>query len=203
MSNSTHTTFEFSSNALHSSRKRRESFASLMSVSRSSKNGRTMILAVSPDGKSIALVVSDDEKQSISVRPVGGVEMKKIVASEAFLISGLTISPDNRFVSIAATQILQTQAQPNFFRANSSFSPDGKSIACYYGGGWQLAILSFETGKVIHVINPPNTYNAQTPPGRPLGRSNDGGSIYYLNAIKAAYRIFTRSVWRTEIRRWR
>lgn len=45
-------------------------------------------------------------------------------------------------------------------------------IACYYGGvetggGWQLAILSYETGKVLRVLNPPNTYNAQIPPERP------------------------------------
>ena len=119
-----------------------------------------------------------------------------------------TITPDDRFVvysSYNPEKKLSLHKIPieggeeteitSSLSAHPQISPDGKTVACYYGGvetggGWQLAILSFETGKVLRVLNPPDTYNAQIPPDRPLGWSADSRSVFYTNDKGGVSNIF-------------
>lgn len=226
-----HTTIEFSSNAVHSSQSWRNNFSSLMSLSRVTNNGRTLLSTVSADGSLVAFVVGEDDKQSISIRSVSGGETKQILAPATVLISGFTISPDNKFVyytawsqnytirnlyrvptetagepqmileqinnaiefapdgrrfayvsystknrqgslgladlnadgTIAQTQILLTHSQPNFIRANPAFSPDGKKILYAYG-------TTVEKKEIIR----PFVYDLEAKTETPVGETGFG-----------------------------
>jgi Tol biopolymer transport system component len=118
-----------------------------------------------------------------------------------------TLAPDGQIIystnnaarkislhKISAEGGAETEITSNL-SSSAVVSPDGKSIACYYSGeetgnSWRLVVLSAETGKVLRVIAPPNSFNIQNPLERPLAWSRDSRSIYYVNDKTGTSNIF-------------
>ncbi len=139
-----HSTFDFSSNKSASGENLRDSFASKMNAARLTDSGREQVTAVSPDGKLIASVFRDDDKQGIWVRDTDGKNPRQIVAPESVLIAGLSFAPDNQTIYYSGWS--QNFIQRNLYRVSVAgenapqlvleqvlskvgFSADGKRFA--------------------------------------------------------------------------
>ncbi len=94
----THLTIDFSSDNARSGENLRDSFAAKMSPKRLTDAGREQSTAISPDGKLIASVFRDDDRNGIIVRDADGGNARQIVAPDTALIAGLSIAPDNQTI---------------------------------------------------------------------------------------------------------
>jgi Tol biopolymer transport system component len=128
-----------------------------MQIAPLTNNGKAERLAISPDGRYVAWVVRDGEKQSLWVRQVATGSDAQVLAPEEVTFEGVTFSPDGNYLYFirsekatfnfsnlyqipslggAATQIAKD------VDTAASFSPDGKQITYVRGtpqkGLWSL-----------------------------------------------------------------
>jgi Tol biopolymer transport system component/predicted Ser/Thr protein kinase len=132
-----------------------------MQIARLTDNGKAERLAISPDGRYVAWVVRDGEKQGLWVRQVATGSDAQVLAPEEVTFEGVTFSPDGNYLYFvrsekvnfnftylyqmaslggAATQIVKD------VDTAVSFSPDGKQITYVRGtpekGLWGLMIAA-------------------------------------------------------------
>jgi Tol biopolymer transport system component len=128
-----------------------------MQIAPLTNNGKAERLAISPDGRYVAWVVRDGERQSLWVRQVATGSDAQVLAPEEVTFEGVTFSPDGNYLYFirsekatfnfsnlyqipslggAATQIAKD------VDTAASFSPDGKQITYVRGtpqkGLWSL-----------------------------------------------------------------
>jgi eukaryotic-like serine/threonine-protein kinase len=132
-----------------------------MQIAPLTNNGKAERLAISPDGRYVAWVVRDGEKQSLWVRQVATGSDAQVLTPEEVSFQGVTFSPDGNYLYFvrsekatfnfsslyqmpslggAATQIVKD------VDTAASFSPDGKQITYVRGtpekGLWGLMIAA-------------------------------------------------------------
>jgi eukaryotic-like serine/threonine-protein kinase len=119
-----------------------------MQITPLTENGKAANLAISPDGRYVAWIVREGEKQSLWVRQVATGTDVQVVAPEAAPVGGLSFSPDGNYLYFvrsdkstfnfsylyrmaslggAATQLVRD------VDLGGTFSPDGKQIAYLRG----------------------------------------------------------------------
>jgi eukaryotic-like serine/threonine-protein kinase len=136
-----------------------------MQIAPLTNNGKAERLAISPDGRYVAWVVRDGEKQSLWVRQVATGSDAQVLTPDEVRFSGVTFSPDGNYLYFvrsekatfnfsnlyqmaslggAATQLVKD------VDTSASFSPDGKQITYVRGtpdkGLWGLMIASSDGG---------------------------------------------------------
>ena len=134
-----------------------------MQFTRLTENGKAAALSISPDGRYVAWVVRDGEKESVWVRQVATGSDVQVLSPEAIPFNGLRFSPDGNYLYFtradketfnysylykmpslggAATQIVRD------VDTGVSFSPDGQQITYIRGepneGVWNLLVASAE-----------------------------------------------------------
>ena len=132
-----------------------------MQIAPLTNNGKAERLSISPDGRYVAWVVRDGEKQSLWVRQVATGSDAQVLAPEEVSFEGVTFSPDGNYLYFirsekatfnyssmyqmpslggSATQIVKD------VDTAASFSPDGRQITYVRGtpnkGLWGLMIAS-------------------------------------------------------------
>jgi len=134
-----------------------------MQITRLTDNGKAEQLALSADGRYVAWVVRDGEKQSLWVRQVATGSDVQVLAPDAVRFNDVTFSPDGNYIYFirsdkntfnyqylyqmpslggTATQIVRDVDR------GVGFSPDGKQIAYLRGDPsqsvWNLLIASLD-----------------------------------------------------------
>jgi serine/threonine protein kinase/Tol biopolymer transport system component len=132
-----------------------------MQISRLTNNGKAGKLAISPDGRYVAWVVRDGEKESLWVRQVATGSDVQVLTPDEVAFAGVTFSPDGNYLyfvrsdkstfnysylyQMASLGGTATQIVKDVDTA-VSFSPDGKRISYVRGapdqGLWHLLIAS-------------------------------------------------------------
>src|ERR1700730_1362954 len=132
-----------------------------MQIAPLTNNGKAERLAISPDGRYVAWVVRDGEKQSLWVRQVATGSDAQVLAPEEVSFEGVTFSPDGNYLYFVRSEKV-TFNYSNLYQMPSlggaatqivkdvdtgvSFSPDGKQITYVRGtpgnGLWGLMIAS-------------------------------------------------------------
>jgi serine/threonine protein kinase/Tol biopolymer transport system component len=122
------------------------SFASTTNVKRLTTAGKTLTVAISPDGKQVAYVAEGDEWQDLLVRPTDGGEERRVASAENGSIKGVTFSPNGAdlyyvldvgggttgLYRIATTGEGGSEKASELPREIVGFAPDGKRAA-YFG----------------------------------------------------------------------
>jgi Tol biopolymer transport system component/predicted Ser/Thr protein kinase len=132
-----------------------------MQIAPLTNNGKAERLAISPDGRYVAWVVRDGEKQSLWVRQVATGSDAQVLAPEEVTFEGVTFSPDGNYLHFVRSE-KATFNFSNLYQMPSlggaptqiakdvdtaaSFSPDGKQITYVRGtpekGLWGLMIAA-------------------------------------------------------------
>jgi Tol biopolymer transport system component len=132
-----------------------------MQIAPLTNNGKAERLAISPDGRYVAWVVRDGEKQSLWVRQVATGSDAQVLAPEEVSFGGVTFSPDGNYLYFVRSE-KATFNFSNLYQMASlggtatqqardvdtaaSFSPDGKQITYVRGtpekGLWNLMLAS-------------------------------------------------------------
>jgi serine/threonine protein kinase/Tol biopolymer transport system component len=132
-----------------------------MQIAPLTNNGKAERLAISPDGRYVAWIVRDGEKQSLWVRQVATGSDAQVLAPEEVSFEGVTFSPDGSYLYFIRSEKV-TFNYSNLYQMPSlggtatpivkdvdtgvSFSPDGKQITYVRGtpknGLWGLMIAS-------------------------------------------------------------
>jgi len=132
-----------------------------MQIAPLTNNGKAERLAISPDGRYVAWVVRDGEKQSLWVRQVATGSDAQVLAPEEVSFEGVTFSPDGNYLYFVRTEKVTFNYSYLYQMASlggaatqivkdvdtaASFSPDGKQITYVRGtpakGLWGLMIAS-------------------------------------------------------------
>ena len=164
-----------------------------MSFTRLTENGKAAQLAISPDGRYVAWVVRDGEKESLWVRQVATGSEVQVLPPEEVPFQGLSFSPDGNYLyfvradkatfnfsylyKIASLGGSPTQIVRDV-DTGASISPDGKQISYVRGdpegGVWNLLIASADgTGerKLASFHSEIGAGYVQTPSWSPDGRT--------------------------------
>jgi len=162
------------------------------SINQVTTSGKTLLAAISPDGKYILSAQNDNGKQSLWLRNVPTASDTQIVAPAAVSYRSLAFSPDGNYVYFRQAES-NVSTEFNLYRApvlggmpqeivrdidsGVTFSPDGKRMAYMRAndpevGKWRLLTANIDGGdeKVLQ-IEP-----GQNPP-QFLAWSSDGNEI--------------------------
>ena len=139
----THTTIDLSS--APSADRWKNNFVSTMNIRRLTASGVVRRAAVSPDGKRIAYISSDDQTQSLRIRDVDAENDRELIAPDATLYLELKFSPDGKYVYYLTDR---ANSPRTLYRVSTgggaaekisvevfysfAFSPDGRRIAYDY-----------------------------------------------------------------------
>jgi eukaryotic-like serine/threonine-protein kinase len=186
-----------------------------MQITPLTENGKAANLAISPDGRYVAWIVREGEKQSLWVRQVATGTDVQVLAPEAAAVAGLSFSPDGNYLYFvrsdkstfnysylykmaslggAATQLVRD------VDAGVTFSPDGKEIAYLRGTPekdiWDLLIASADGSGEHRVVSLRAVISANfvaSPAWSPDGKSIavplwalDGGQRAVLELVSVA-----------------
>jgi serine/threonine protein kinase len=112
-------------------------------ITRLTSNGKSWTASISPDGKYVAYIISDQGQQSIWLRQIATSSNVQVVPPADIDYTGLAFSPDGSYIYYSAKQ--KGSTSPSLYQVGSlggsprkvldkvtgsiSFSPDGKSFA--------------------------------------------------------------------------
>lgn len=137
------------------------------SVSKVTESGKSLRVAISPDGKYILSVLADNGQQSLWLRNIPTNSNTQVVPPASANYIGLRFSPDGNYLYFVRNEIGSNSFQ-YLYRApvlggtpervvtdidtNVSFSPDGKKIVYATGnspkpGQYRVTIRSLESGE--------------------------------------------------------
>ena len=118
-----------------------------MKISRVTQSGNVVNVAISPDGRYIAYVLGEGEKQSLNVRQLGTGSDLQILPPEEVYFFGMTFSPDGNYVDFNRSEknnlfntylyrIPVLGGTPRLLVRNgvdgsNSYSPDGTQFAFF------------------------------------------------------------------------
>ena len=140
-------------------------FLSTMTLKRLTTSGKSATGAISPDGKLFAYTVKKEEKQSLWIRSVEAEdnEGREIAAAANVYYSGVTFSPDGKFVYYSTfssdfkERLLHRVAADgssdapqkilDYVNSRIDFAPDGKSFA-FYSFNPQTRIISLQVAEI-------------------------------------------------------
>lgn len=175
-------------------------FLSMMNLQRLTTSGNEMTAAISPDGRFIAYVSKQDEKQGLYLRPFDSETPRELVPQAAVYYAGAVFTPDGKYVYY--TTFSQSYTERTLFRINISensstpekilddvnsaigFAPDGKRFA-YYSFNRQTRVISLLIAQLEDsggAVVSTRTLSSQTQPNVFVGNpsfSPDGEKIFY------------------------
>lgn len=167
-----------------------------MQIAPLTNNGKAERLAISADGRYVAWVVRDGEKQSLWVRQVATGSDAQVLAPEEVAFGGVTFSPDGNYLYFVRSEkatfnFANLYQMPSLGGAPTqiakdvdtavSFSPDGKQIIFVRGtpekGLWNL-MLAASDGSGEHTLASFHSFIGQNFAASPAW-SPDGKSIAF------------------------
>jgi serine/threonine protein kinase len=161
------------------------------SVSKVTETGKSTQVAISPDGKYILSVLSDNGQKSLWLRNIPTNSNTQVVAPATATYHGLRFSPDGNYLYFVRTEI-GSNSFKYLYRApvlggtpeklvsdidtNVSFSPDGKKIVYMTAnspkpGEYRVTIRALESGEEKQLATGPYSEALRDPDWSPDGKT--------------------------------